>query len=88
MASLHSVEHMYLYWLYVADPTAYLLGGWNGILGAGGLIGSPLVRPYLHLVYNVLEVTPFVLAYWDESRRVYDRIIGSPAPGPVPAAAA
>jgi hypothetical protein len=67
-ASLHTVEHMYLYWLYVTHSSAYLVGGWNGILGQGGLVGSPLERPYLHLVYNVIEVTPFVLAFYDQSR--------------------
>lgn len=85
VASLHSVEHIYLYWLYVTDPGAYVLGGWNGILGAGGLIGSPLARPYLHFVYNMLEVTPFVLAYWDESRIVYDRAMARPTEGAVAA---
>lgn len=70
-ASLHSVEHLYLYWLYVTHSPAYLLGGWNGILGEGGLIGSPLARPYLHLVYNVVEVGPFVLAYYEESTVVF-----------------
>jgi hypothetical protein len=74
-ASLHSVEHLYLYWLYVADHAAYVLGGSNGILAAGGLVGSPLARPYLHLVYNMFEVTPFVLAYW--------RVASSPLGGEV-----
>ncbi len=79
-ASLHSVEHMYLYWLYVSRSPAYLLGGWNGILGKGGLVGSALARPYLHLVYNVIEVTPFVLAFYDQSRLVYDlRAAAQPA---------
>jgi hypothetical protein len=78
VAGLHSVEHLYMYWLYLTDASAYLSGGWNGILGAGGLVGSALARPYLHLVYNLLEVTPFLLAYWDESRLVYDRLIGTP----------
>ncbi len=72
-ASLHSVEHIYVYWLYVTHSSAYLMGGWNGILGQGGLVGSSLARPYLHLVYNVIEVTPFVLAFYDQSRLVYDR---------------
>ena len=78
-ASLHSVEHMYLYWLYATHSSAYLMGGWNGILGQGGLAGSPLARPYLHLVYNVI-VTPFVLAYYDLSRVICDRSVAS-APG-------
>lgn len=82
-ASLHSVEHIYLYWLYVTHSSAYLMGGWNGILGQGGLVGSPLARPYLHLVYNVIEVTPFVLAFYDQSRLIYDRAAARP-----PAAAA
>jgi hypothetical protein len=77
-ASLHSVEHMYLYWLYVTHSSAYLMGGWNGILGQGGLVGSPLARPYLHLVYNVIEVTPFVLAYYDQSRLIFNRSVARP----------
>ena len=74
-ASLHPVEHMYLYWLYATHSSAYLVGGSNGILGQGGLVGSPLARPYLHFVYNVIEVTPFVLAYYDQSRLMYDRSV-------------
>ena len=77
-ASLHSVEHIYLYWLYVTHSSAYLMGGWNGILGQGGLVGSPLSRPYLHLVYNVIEVTPFVIAFYDQSRLIYDRDAAHP----------
>ena len=77
-ASLHSVEHMYLYWLYVTHSSAYLVGGWNGILGQGGLVGSPLARPYLHLVYNVIEVTPFLLGYYDQSRLIFDRSVARP----------
>jgi hypothetical protein len=45
VAGLHSVEHLYIYWLYVTDPSAYISGGWNGILGAGGVVGSALARP-------------------------------------------
>jgi hypothetical protein len=74
-ASIHMVEHIYLYWLYVFHPDFYLAGGWAGILGKGGLIGSPLDRPYLHFVYNYLEVVPLVIAFWDQSRRVYDRYL-------------
>jgi hypothetical protein len=72
-ASLHTVEHLYLFYLYVGDPVFYKAGGINGILAQGGMIGSPLARPYLHLLYNVLEVTPFVLAFWDESKRIQRR---------------
>ena len=70
-ASLHSVEHLYIYWLYVADHAAYLAGGANGILGRGGLVGSALARPYLHLAYNMIEVVPFVLAFWVQCERIY-----------------
>jgi hypothetical protein len=76
LTSLHSVEHLYFYWLYVFDPRAYANGGWNGILAQGGLIGSQLARPYLHLLYNLYSVVPFVLAFWDQSRLVYDRGAG------------
>lgn len=94
-ASLHSVEHVYIYWLYVSDHAAYAAGGANGILGRGGLVGSPLARPYLHLAYNMIEVVPFVLAFWVQSERIYrpGLIIGggerSPAPTrPEPVSAA
>jgi hypothetical protein len=66
-ASLHSIEHVFLYWSYVADHQFYLPAG---IMAKGGLIGSPLGRPYLHLVYNLVEIVPFVLAFWDQSKAV------------------
>ena len=70
-AGLHSVEHLYMYWLYVTHSAAYLAGGWNGILGQGGLLGLPLARPYLHLVYNVVEITPLVVAYQQRLNDVF-----------------
>jgi hypothetical protein len=74
-ASLHMVEHIYLYWLYVFHQEFWSAGGWAGILGKGGILGSPLDRPYLHFVYNYLEVVPLVIAFWDQSRRVYDHYL-------------
>src|ERR1700674_2641968 len=35
-ASLHLVEHIYLYWLYVFHQEFWSAGGWAGILGKGG----------------------------------------------------
>jgi len=72
-ASLHEVEHFYLFWLYNEDPFVYVHGGWAGIMGSGGLIGSPLDRPYLHFTYNVIVTVPMVLAFWDQTKRVSDR---------------
>jgi hypothetical protein len=70
-ASLHMVEHFYLYWVYVFHQEFWSAGGWAGILGRGGILGSPLDRPYLHFAYNYLEVVPLVIAFLDQSRRVY-----------------
>ena len=64
--------------LHVTDSSAHLMGAWNGILGQGGLVGSPLARPYLHLVYNVIEVAPLVIAYDDQSRLIFDRTVARP----------
>ncbi len=75
VASIHMVEHVYLYWVYVFHQDFYLAGGWTGILGKGGILGSPLDRPYLHFVYNYLEVVPLIIALWDQSRHVYDRYL-------------
>jgi hypothetical protein len=74
-ASFHMVEHVYLYWLYVFHQEFWSAGGWAGILGKGGLLGSPLDRPYLHFVYNYFEVVPLVIAFWDQSWKVYDRFL-------------
>jgi hypothetical protein len=78
-ASLHEVEHLYLYWIYNADPSFYVHGGLEGIMGNGGLIGSPLARPYLHFTYNFLVVVPMVCAFLDQTKHVYERrAAGSP----------
>jgi hypothetical protein len=69
-ASLHQVEHFYLFWLYNAHEPVYAAGGFAGIMGEAGMIGSPLDRPYLHFTYNFIVVVPMVLAVWDEARRV------------------
>lgn len=69
-SSLHEVEHLYLYWLYNAHRAFYLQGGFEGIMGNGGVIGSPLARPYLHFAYNFIVTTPMAVALWDETKRV------------------
>ncbi len=74
-ASIHMVEHIYLYWLYVFHHEFWAAGGWAGIMGRGGIIGSALDRPYLHFAYNYLEVVPLVIAFWDQSLRVYNRYL-------------
>jgi hypothetical protein len=65
VASVHEVEHLYLY-LVSLQPAIALHGGVNGILAKGGLAGGPLQRPYLHFLYNLLELVPLVAALLDE----------------------
>jgi hypothetical protein len=72
-ASFHEVEHLYLFWIYKVDPWFYFHGGLEGIMGNGGLIGSPLARPYLHFAYNFIVVVPMVCAFLDQTGHVYDR---------------
>jgi hypothetical protein len=81
-ASMHQVEHLYLFWLYIVENTVYISGGAAGILGNHGLIGTPLDRPYLHYTYNFIVIVPMLIAFWDEARHV-DRVHLEP-----PAAAA
>lgn len=69
-ASLHQIEHFYLFWLNSAHQSLYAQGGFAGIMGEGGMIGSPLDRPYLHFAYNFIVVVPMVMALWDAARRV------------------
>lgn len=79
-ASFHTPEHFYIYWLYLADHVFYLHGGSAGIFGQGGVFSGPLPRPYLHLAYNFVEVTPFVIAFWDQSKIVCDRHLARALP--------
>jgi hypothetical protein len=69
-ASLHQVEHFYLFWMYQTHESFYAAGGFAGIMGEAGMIGSPLDRPYLHFTYNFIVVVPMLIALWDEARRV------------------
>jgi len=70
-ASLHEVEHIYLFYVYRFDPAFYFSGGFAGIMGSGGLVGSPLARPYLHFVYNVLVIVPLLFAFWRQTVQVF-----------------
>ena len=69
-ASLHEIEHFYLFWMYLADRATYAAGGFAGIMGSGGVIGSPLGRPYLHFSYNAIVIVPMLIALWDQARMV------------------
>jgi hypothetical protein len=72
-ASVHQMEHLYLFGMYRLDPAFWAHGGIAGIMGKGGLVGSPLARPYLHFAYNFLVVIPMLVGLWDETKRVRDR---------------
>ena len=74
-SSLHEVEHIYLYWLFMAHEDFYMGGCLAGIMGRGGVIGSPLYRPYLHFMYNFLVAVPMVIALgvWEPRSRARTR---------------
>jgi hypothetical protein len=55
---------MYLYYVFLTDYTYYMEGGLAGIMGKGGVIGSPLFRPYLHFFYNFLVTVPMLIGLW------------------------
>jgi hypothetical protein len=74
-ACLHEVEHIYLFWLYVGHREFYDAGGFAGVMASGGVIGSPLARPYLHFAYNLGVVVPMAVALWDESTRLSDHVL-------------
>jgi hypothetical protein len=74
-ASIHEVEHLYLFSIARLDQSFYLRGGFAGIMGQGGLVGSPLGRPYVHFLYNYLVVSSMLLGLWDQAHHVYDRYV-------------
>lgn len=65
-ASLHQMEHSYLYYVFLADFDWYMEGGLAGVMGKGGVIGSPFARPYLHFLYNFLVTTPMLIGLWSQ----------------------
>jgi hypothetical protein len=67
-ASVHEVEHLYLFYVYLMHQGFYFDGGFAGIMGRNGLIGTPLFRPYLHFAYNVVVVVPLAIGVWFEAR--------------------
>lgn len=73
VASVHEVEHLYLFYVSRFEPGVALHGGVNGILARGGLVGGPLQRPYAHFVYNTLEVLPLLAAFEDEAMAAVTR---------------
>jgi hypothetical protein len=77
-ASAHAIEHLYLWWIYIEFRGFYTIGGFAGIMGAHGVIGSPLGRPYMHFAYNFLVVLPMVLALWDQRRKSRGGVPRSP----------
>ncbi len=70
VASLHEIEHVYLYWIFLTEYDYYMRGGLAGIMGKGGVVGSPLARPYLHFMYNFLVTLPMLIGLWQQSRRL------------------
>src|SRR5713226_6979279 len=79
-ASAHEVEHLYLYYVYNTDGAFYFQGGLTGIMGYGGVIGSPLYRPYLHFFYNFLVVAPMLIAFVRQTGHAYDQFLAKALP--------
>ena len=79
-ASAHEVEHLYLYYVYNFDKAFYFSGGLAGVMGFGGVIGSPLYRPYLHFFYNFLVVTPMLIAFVRQTTHAYDQYLARALP--------
>jgi hypothetical protein len=73
VASIHQMEHVYLFWLNKVHFDFWARGGMAGIMAHGGIISSPLARPYLHFLYNFFVVVPLLVALWDQTKHVYDR---------------
>jgi hypothetical protein len=73
VASVHQVEHVYLFWMYRVQNEFWAHGGIAGIFGKGGLVGSPFPRPYLHFLYNFFVIVPMLFGLWNETKRVQAR---------------
>jgi hypothetical protein len=67
IAGWHLVEHAYILSVYLGTGVS----GTPGLLAQGGLLGGglPLVRPDLHVGYNLIETVPLVAAFLLQARR-------------------
>ncbi|MGQ0551321.1 MAG: cyclic nucleotide-binding domain-containing protein [Armatimonadota bacterium] len=70
LAGWHEAEHIVVFVTYLTTGVA----GTPGLLGRGGLIGGglPVTRPDLHFLYNLIETTPLMIAFFVQLRVVYD----------------
>lgn len=69
IAVWHGIEHSYILSVYLATGTA----GTPGFLARGGILGggSPLLRPDLHFLYNLVETLPLVMAFLHQYARAH-----------------
>ena len=67
LAGWHSIEHAYIFWVYLSTG----LSGTPGLLSQGGALfgGLPLSRADLHCLYNVVESVPLFVAFFGQVRR-------------------
>ncbi len=65
----HAVEHVFIMSVYLSTGVA----GTPGLLSKGGAIagGLPLLRPDLHLLYNLVETAPLIVAFIVQYRHTY-----------------
>ncbi len=67
LAGWHEIEHVYIITHYIQTGVA----GNPGLLAKGGAIGGglPIVRPDLHMIYNLIETIPLVAAFLYQLKR-------------------
>jgi hypothetical protein len=66
LAGWHSIEHAYIFSVYLSTG----LSGTPGLLSQGGAIlgGLPISRADLHCLYNVIESVPLFVAFFAQVR--------------------
>jgi hypothetical protein len=65
-ATWHQIEHSYIMFRFLSTGAE----GTPGLLAAGGHLGGglPITRPDLHFLYNLIETTPLLIAYFWQVR--------------------
>jgi hypothetical protein len=81
VASVHLINGLYIASTMFFDPAFYRTSGSAGLFAAGGLLGTPLARPYVEFLFGYLQLIPLVIGIVIQAGHAYDQFLAKAMPG-------